>query len=331
MIACPTCKREMPRHAPKRINIYWGPSPLDYGPPGFLKQALERIPGVEVNRYECWGNPDLFGKADLHVMVDWGEDATPYWAFLPPEPRVYWTSDTHIGPGARTYRMEKAAKSQRVFYSVMTDREDMEKLLCPPDSTYHYWMHNTSSWLPYAAEPQLWKPVDVEKVYDVGFIGHYGNYAARSQFISDFADAFGDRFYIGEKVYHEDNVRKSQACRLLLNHCQGPSTNMRTFEGMSMGMVVLHPRTPDLAALGFEDGIHLLGYDTVEEAIEIAEAALSDPERMAQIGAAAREAVLSRHTYAHRAREIVALLDLHLSDEDVKSINDVPCAAGWWA
>ena len=312
--------------------MYWGPSIKDYGPAGFLRQAFNRLPNVECARYECHGDPALMGKADLHVCVDWAEDTTDYKDFLPPTPRVYWVSDTHVSPASRAYRMAKAQQCDRVFYNIMTDRADFEKLMSPPDQTYHYWMYNTSSWMPYAVEPQLWRPCPkVEQTYEAVFLGHYANYQERADFLTVLSDELGAGLWIGGDVYLEEAVLKLASGKIIVNHAQSTSTNMRTFEGMSMGGVVLQPWTPDLDALGFVDGVHLLVYRDVDEAIEKIRQYSDQPDERRRIGEQARQAILDRHTYVHRAAQMALLMDMQVTPEQIKTALDTPAAAKWWS
>ena len=310
--------------------MYWGPSLRDYGPPGFLKQAFDRLPNVECSRYECHGDPHLMGMADLHVCVDWGEDVGDYGAFLPLNPRVYWVSDTHVGPGARQYRLDKAGKFDRVYYNIMGDAKDIEGVFAAREPKFHSWMN--AAWMPYAVEPQLWRPCpEIEKTFDVGFIGHYGNYQAREEFLCDMVDEFGEGCYIGDGLYFEDQVRKAASFKIVLNHGQSDSTNMRTFEAMSMGAVLLQPATSDLMALGFNDGVHLLTYSSTEEAVEKAHDYLSRPDDCAKIGEAARAIILDRHTYVHRAAVMAQMVDIHLTNEEIMAINEIPAKELWWS
>src|SRR5262245_45861712 len=80
------------------------------------------------------------GKFDLNLWIDWGEDALkgmlPYEPALPPQPRAYWASDTHLG---FDYRRDWAAQFDYVFCA---QRDAAERL--------------KAVWLPHAVEPQAY-------------------------------------------------------------------------------------------------------------------------------------------------------------------------------
>jgi len=80
--------------------------------------------------------------------------------------------------------------------------------------------------------------------------------------------------------------------------------NLRTFEAMSTGTLLLNDNVEDMSRM-FEEGVEFLGYRTEEELRERCEWALANPEASRKIAEAGRRAVMSEHTLQHR---IVALL-----------------------
>ena len=50
--------------------------------------------------------------------------------------------------------------------------------------------------------------------------------------------------------------------------------------------------------------------DAADAALDVYHALLDDPQAAAAMGARARERVLDEHTYAHRARRVLRLLEL---------------------
>ena len=67
----------------------------------------------------------------------------------------------------------------------------------------------------------------------------------------------------------------------------------------------------------FEPGSELLVVESADEALAAYRALLDDPAQAEGMGRRARERVLDEHTYAHRARQVLELLEL-----------GVPAAAG---
>jgi spore maturation protein CgeB len=74
---------------------------------------------------------------------------------------------------------------------------------------------------------------------------------------------------------------------------------------MSAGRVVLTPKTDDLDLLGFKDQVHLLTYESTEEAIAKIKAVLDKPFLRKSIGKAAREKIIRKHTFVHRTYSLL--------------------------
>jgi spore maturation protein CgeB len=60
----------------------------------------------------------------------------------------------------------------------------------------------------------------------------------------------------------------------------------------------------------FEPGSEILVVEDTEQALATYRALLGDPAQAAAMGARARERVLDEHTYAHRARRVLALIGI---------------------
>lgn len=77
---------------------------------------------------------------------------------------------------------------------------------------------------------------------------------------------------------------------------------------MGAGQFLLCDRQPGLEA-EFEDGIHLVYFDGVGDMVEKAKFYLAHRELREEIGRSARARILDGHTYRHRARQLLRILD----------------------
>ena len=60
-------------------------------------------------------------------------------------------------------------------------------------------------------------------------------------------------------------------------------------------------------------GVHYMPYaDTIEDLVSVVDSLLKDPVKRQEICTAAKQHVLSKHTYAHRALSILDLFNLNL-------------------
>lgn len=85
---------------------------------------------------------------------------------------------------------------------------------------------------------------------------------------------------------------------------------MRTCEVLGAGGFLLTSRT-DAVARMFEHGKHLIMSGSPEETVELVDYYLAHPEQRGKIAAAGKARVRSRHTYAHRALQLLELFERH--------------------
>jgi spore maturation protein CgeB len=87
------------------------------------------------------------------------------------------------------------------------------------------------------------------------------------------------------------------------------SSSCRPFElASSAAAIVANPY--EGVERWFEPGSELLVVHDAEEAVSAYRALLDDPGQAEEMGRRARERVLDEHTYRHRARRMLELLDL---------------------
>lgn len=241
-----------------------------------------------------------FGKFDLYGLVDYGEDGLNIpldWKL--PSPNFYWIADSHLG---YDYRLKRAKEFDVVFAS---HKPSIEKLIRDgiPSEKIHY--------MPWAAEPMCYKPFPIIEKYDWCFIGHLNN----PQRIA-LVDRFCKEWPLGEKGYlgwrqpefqgHnvlEDAAKKYSQSRIVLNECIHDDLNMRTFEALACKRLLLQEDIP--AIRDHFDERHMVFWKTIDEAVEKAKYCLAHPEEREVIAEAGYKEFLDKHTYMHRAKEIL--------------------------
>lgn len=261
------------------------------GPPLYWWNVLRNMEGVEV--HHIIPNPNLppvskFGEFDLHIWVDWGEDGLglPYKIMECPKPSIYVTSDTHFG---YDYRLNKAKEFDHVFCNQKRAVEEFEK-----DGV-------EASWLPHAVEPQAYPDMSIVKKYDVAFIGHLCN-DKRIDFLDRMFKEFPN-FWYGQRLF-EEAAKIFCESKIVLNTAAIDDVNMRVFEATATGSFLLTENLPSLSEL-YEDGVHLVTYDSLEDAIEKAHYYLEHDEEREKIALAGKEHTLKNHTYLHRVQEVM--------------------------
>jgi len=184
----------------------------------------------------------------------------------------------------------------------------------------------------WAADPELFKPLPVEKEHDVFFYG-YGDKFRREWMRElvgepsrrlpevdfalggeDFQGDIGRARSVGVIPFNAFNHAIS-ASRVALNVTRRAhatvraSSTARPFElAMAGAAIVSNPH--EGIETWFEPGRELLVVEDADGATAAYRELLGDPAAAEELGARARERALDEHTYAHRARRLLDLIGL---------------------
>ena len=184
----------------------------------------------------------------------------------------------------------------------------------------------------WAADPELFQPLGLEKELDVFFYG-YGDKFRRdwmrdmvgqpSRVLPELDFALGGRDFqgdigrartIGDVPFNAFN-RAIAAARINLNITRRTqasvpaSSTARPFElAMAGATIVSNP----YAGIDrwFEPGRELVVVSSAEEATEAYRELVADPGAAEELGRRARERALDEHTYAHRARQLLDVVGI---------------------
>jgi hypothetical protein len=181
----------------------------------------------------------------------------------------------------------------------------------------------------YAADPDVFSPVDVAQDIDVFFYGHTREYreewidgmiAYASQQMPEARFAvrgrqLGDLGRTEMLPYLSFSKLREYACRSKINLCVTrkahasvfASSSARPFELASMGACIVS--NPYLGVeTWFEPNKEIVVVQGKDEAVERYRWLLGHEAERRAIGAAARERVLREHTFRHRARQLVEIV-----------------------
>jgi spore maturation protein CgeB len=184
----------------------------------------------------------------------------------------------------------------------------------------------------WGADPEFFAPQPVEKETDVFFYG-YGDKFRRewmaalvgepSRELTDVDFSLGGHDFQGDTgvarvvgdIPFPAFPRAISAARVNLcitrrSHATVyASSSCRPFELASTGAAIVANPYEGIERW-FEPGSELLVVRDAEEAVAAYHALLDDPAQAEEMGRRARERVLDEHTYRHRARRVLELLDL---------------------
>ena len=166
-----------------------------------------------------------------------------------------------------------------------------------------YMRPDADYWLPYACDP-VWHaplPETREISCDSALIGLL--YSHRVQWIQALR---GKGYNIRAETGLMGDEYREVYSGAAVGICWSSLKDLpaRVFELMGMGLCPIINRVPDLHPL-FEEGVHYLGFDTLEEGVEQFERAMKDQVLREKIGKEASYQVHSFHTWDIRIRQIL--------------------------
>lgn len=160
--------------------------------------------------------------------------------------------------------------------------------------------------LPYGYDPYLHFPMDIPKEYDACLIGLH--YQQRDALINRLRNRNVTCHYSLGEVFDEYRIAYNKA-KIALSWSSHKDIPSRFWEGLAMRLPVVTNRLPDLIKLGFVEGEHYIGFDSLEEAEKQVLLLLSDDERREKIAQQGYEAVRP-HTWDARAEQLLKTIGI---------------------
>jgi glycosyltransferase involved in cell wall biosynthesis len=184
----------------------------------------------------------------------------------------------------------------------------------------------------WGADPEFFAPQEVEQEHDVFFYG-YGDKFRRdwmqamvgepSRALPDVQFALGGRDFQGDvgnarlvgDIPFNVFARSISSARVNLcitrrSHATVyASSSCRPFELASAGAAIVSNPYNGIERW-FEPGSELLVVEDAAQAVAAYRSLLDDPAQAEELGRRARERVLDEHTYRHRARQLLSLVDV---------------------
>ncbi len=210
-------------------------------------------------------------------------------------PTLWYAIDTHMD-------FEKHVRIGRLFDMTLVAQSQYVAALTARGLTQ-------VQWLPLAFAPELLPDTPTGRDVDIAYVG--SDDATVHFHRSVLLDALRGRFpsHRFGRATPEEMGRIYAAARVVFNRSVNNDLNMRFFEAMGAGAVLVTDRVVDNGVESlFEEGRHYICYENEEDLMHKVSGVLQDPARLREIGAAAQSLVLSRHTYAHRASDLATHL-----------------------
>jgi hypothetical protein len=165
----------------------------------------------------------------------------------------------------------------------------------------------------HAADPDLFSRQQEQRTFEVGWVGHTDG------------DLYRDRRFVLESLSRHfcmnDFTRFHSPEELAQVYCQSKiivnvarddypqDANMRVFEAMASGALLITRLPSELTAIGFEEGVHFVGYNRLDEIVGLARRYLKDERTRTRIAKTSRDKVLREHTYDNRVQTLLRTVE----------------------
>ena len=229
-------------------------------------------------------------KPDLYLWVETGLDKLPRDLKGLDIPKACYLIDTHL-------HLEDHLVKARYFDYVFLAQKEYIEAFKEIGCKYVYW-------LPLGCDPEIHEKHQVEKKYDVGFVGSLTD--KRRLDLLNAVDKNFDLFV--ERRFMEEMAIVFSESRIVFNNAINNDLNMRVFEALCSGSLLLTDSAVGLEEF-FHNKTHLVIYKDEKELIEKIRFYLDHPELSVEIGEQGRNEVLKKHTYDHRIQKMMKILD----------------------
>ncbi len=159
-------------------------------------------------------------------------------------------------------------------------------------------------WMPLGADPGIHSKKEIEKIFDVGFVGSVNSELHKRR--QDLLNKINSVAKVGYKRCWLDEMAEFfSSSKIVFNNAIRNDLNMRLFEAMSTGSFLL----TDLAKNSgqeemFKDGEDL-GIYSDDDIVDKVKYYLAHEEEREKIAANGRQIINNAHTYSHRVDEIL--------------------------
>jgi len=166
--------------------------------------------------------------------------------------------------------------------------------------------------LPHAVRRALYDVADLPREFEVGFVGQTRGaiYHKREELITELARTF--RMNDWSRTYSLEEVaevyRRSRVAVNIGRDDFPQDANMRVFEILASGALLITSLPSELSGVGLEEGVHFVGYRKASEVFPLVRRFLGDEAARLRIVRAARARILEEHTYDHRVEQLLQRL-----------------------
>jgi len=207
------------------------------------------------------------------------------------KPSFFYVSDVHLKKPFRA--IKEAARFYSHLFCAQYDGYLKLKRVCA----------HKVSWLPHACDSELHRDAGIERKLDIAFVGNDGG-NPRKFILQELRERYPNSSI--DTAPYSDISRIYSGARIGFNYSIGSDINMRTFESMAGGAMLLTNRIDGNGFQKlFKDRTHLVAYRDPREIFELIGHYLRRDNERSAIAEAGKRLVLLEHTYDKRAATVL--------------------------
>ncbi|MDP8230529.1 MAG: glycosyltransferase [Candidatus Gorgyraea atricola] len=261
----------------------------------YFERALKAL-GHEVRHFWPKDIENIRPEYDFYFRVDDGH----YDHCIPErlKPRVYFASDTHLKNPFKKIKKHILREAYELVFCPMLKEVEILKKVSPVEII----------WMNFACDPEVHKRLDIERNYDIGFVGNDGG-VPRKFYLQELRERYPKSFI--DRADYSQMSQIYSSSKIGFNFAiRGESLTMRSYEIMACKAMLLMQRLRDNSAekAGFIDGKHLVFFDKPEDLFKLIEHYLKNKKEREEIAENGYRLTLERHTYTHRINEMLDII-----------------------
>ncbi len=171
-------------------------------------------------------------------------------------------------------------------------------------------------WIPFGSEPTIYQRMKLPFLYDIGFIGHVSkDNVKRKRLLSLLSQHYHINDY--RRFYSPSETSKMYSSAKIIFNCSARGDlNMRVFEALSCGRLLLTDSIANGLEELFQNRRHLVVFHDEKELLKLVDYYLSKDDEREGIALCGSNLVTSQHTYDHRMKKVMNILKNTQKEKD---------------
>jgi len=257
---------------------------------------------IKVESYFCNLEKDILNRLppDFHpeliLMLEGPEILFPEGLEKTPLPLAWHAMDTHVN-------MEWHKEYAALFDYLFVCQKD-----CIPELKNY--TNAKIVFLPLSCDPDINTYLNIEKKYDVVFVGTvHKEYYNRYEYLEFFKSHINIKIF--QNIFQEEMNKIFNQAKIILNHPIKNDLNFRVFEAMASGSLLITPNNTKSLKELFQNNNQIITFDPTDllSGVNKIKYYLENEEEREKIARNGYAEVIQKHTRLSRAKKIVDFIE----------------------